>query len=106
MIQALGKTGAGQGTFKGSNNYLLAKFIYRRKTLNQLINGILINNDIANEETKLQLPLGQLLIRILITAYSEAGSSASLNQYLLTFQAVLPLWPDLIGLIDLIEETA
>lgn len=93
-----------------NNNYLLAKFIYRKKVLNQLVNGLLINNEIANEETRLQLNIGQLVVKCLIIAYNEAGlityKQNSLNQFLLTFQALLPQYPELIGLIDLIEENA
>ena len=46
----------------------------------------------------------------MIIAYNEAGlissKQNSLNSYLLTFQALLPQYPELIGLIDLIEENA
>lgn len=56
-----------------NNNYQLAKFIYRKKMLNQLVNGMLINNEVANEETKLQLNVGQLIVKCLIIAYNEAG---------------------------------
>jgi hypothetical protein len=78
--------------------------------LNQLVNGMLINYEVANEETKLQLNVGQLIVKCLIIAYNEAGlissKQNSLNSYLLTFQALLPQYPELIGLIDLIEENA
>lgn len=56
-----------------NNNYQLAKFIYRKKILNQLVNGMLINNEVANEETRLQLNVGQLIVKCLIIAYNEAG---------------------------------
>ena len=50
---------------------------------------------------------GQVIIRILIQAYEEGGASSvrqnGLNQFLLTFQSLLPIYPSLIGLIDLIE---
>ena len=36
-----------------NNNVLLSKFIYRKTIMNQLVNGILINPEIASEETKL-----------------------------------------------------
>ena len=36
-----------------SNVTLLAKFIYRKNILNHLVNGMLINKEIAMEETKL-----------------------------------------------------
>jgi hypothetical protein len=71
---------------------------------------MLINFDIAGEETKLQLDLGTVLIKVLVIAYNEAGllahKNANLNSFLLTFQSLLPRYPDLIGLIDLIEENA
>jgi hypothetical protein len=35
-----------------------------------------------------------------------AHRNSNLNSFLLTFQALLPSYPDLIGLIDLIEENA
>jgi hypothetical protein len=34
---------------------------------------MLINNEIANEETRLQLNVGQLIVKCLIIAYNEAG---------------------------------
>ena len=78
--------------------------------LNQFVNGMLINPDIAKEETKLQLDFGTVLIKVLIIAYNEAGllahKNANLNSFLLTFQSLLSQYPDLIGLIDLIEENA
>ncbi len=53
------------------------------------------------------MSLGQLLIKCLIVAYNEGGSSQikqnGLNQFLLTFQSLMPTYPELIGLIDLIE---
>lgn len=71
---------------------------------------MLINSDIALEETKLLLNFGTVLIKVLIIAYNEAGllahKNANLNSFLLTFQSLLPQYPDLIGLIDLIEENA
>ena len=72
-----------------NNNYLLAKFCYRKRILNQLINGMLINLEISSEETKLQLDLGTVLIKVLVIAYNEAGlqahKNANLNSFLLTF---------------------
>ena len=41
-----------------NNNYLLAKFIYRKKIVNQLVNGMLINQEVANEESKLHMTIG------------------------------------------------
>ena len=53
------------------------------------------------------MPTGQVIIRILIQAYEEGGATSvrqnGLNQFLLTFQSLLPTYPSLIGLIDLIE---
>ncbi len=56
-----------------SNANLLSKFIYRKSILNQLINGMLINSEVAVEETKLQINVGTLIIKILIIAYNEGG---------------------------------
>ena len=50
---------------------------------------MLINQEIAGEETKLQLDLGTVIIKVLIIAYNEAGlqahRNANLNSFLLTF---------------------
>ena len=32
--------------------------MYRKKIVNQLVNGMLINQEIANEESKLQMTIG------------------------------------------------
>jgi len=68
--------------------------------LNHFVNGILINRDIAqNEESKLQMSLGQLIIKIIILSFNEIQSNSSsskqsgqqtslvqtLSQFLLTF---------------------
>jgi hypothetical protein len=45
-------------------------------------------------------------VKILTVAYTEAEKCLNLNQFLLTFQSLLPIFPDLIGLIDLIEENS
>ena len=60
------------------------------------------------------MSLGQLVVKIIILAYNEiqgmgkpAHTSAfvqPLNQFLLTFQCLLPQYSDLISLIELIEE--
>jgi hypothetical protein len=54
---------------------------------------MLINPDIAKEETKLQLDFGTVLIKVLIITYNEAGllahKNANLNSFLLTFQSLL-----------------
>lgn len=47
-----------QTPHQANNNYLLAKFLYRKKIINQLVNGMLINQEIANEESKLQMSIG------------------------------------------------
>lgn len=53
------------------------------------------------------MSLGQLLIKCMIIAYNEGGNTQikqnGLNQFLLTFQSLMPSYPELIGLIDLIE---
>jgi hypothetical protein len=68
---------------------------------------MLINQEVANEESKLHMTIGQLLIKCMIVAYNEGGSTSikqnGLNQFLLTFQSLMPQYPELIGLIDLIE---
>ena len=56
-----------------SNIALLAKFLYRKNILNQLINGLLINNDISQEESRLQMNIGTLIVKILIIAFNEGG---------------------------------
>lgn len=88
----------------------MAKFCYRKRVLNQLVNGVLINQEVAQEMTKLQVDVGTLIIKILVVAYTEAGliqqKNSNLNSFLLTFQSLLPYYPDLLGLIDLIEENA
>ena len=97
------------------NVLFLAKFILRKGILNHLINGILINRDIAQaEESQLQMSLGQLVVKVLILAFNEVQShglvtqgspiSSALNQFLLTFQCLLPQYNELISLIELIEE--
>lgn len=98
-----------------NNNYLLAKFLFRKKVVNQFVNGMLINNEVCNEESSaLQMSVGQLLVKILIIGFNAAGGAqmslknnqSTLNSSLLTFQVLLPQYPELIGLLDLIEETA
>lgn len=49
------------------------------------------------------------MIKTLITAYNEGGfinQKNNLNQHFLTFHSLLRNYPDLIGLIDLIEENS
>ena len=70
----------------------------------------MINAEIANEETKMQMNIGQLVIKCLIAAYNEGNivseKQTSLNSFLLTFQSLMPQYSELLGLVDLIEETA
>ena len=92
-----------------SNITLLSKFIYRKTVLNQLINGLLINSDVSVEETKLQLSIGTLIVKILIIAYNEGGQLAgrqNLNSHILTFHSLVKRFPDCVGLLDLIEQNA
>ena len=53
------------------------------------------------------MPGANILIKVLIVAYNEGGSTSikqnGLNAFLLTFQSLMPQYPELIGLIDLIE---
>jgi hypothetical protein len=57
--------------------------------------------------TKLQINVGTVIIKILVVAYTETSQqkNSSLNSFLLTFQSLLPNYPDLLGLVDLIEES-
>jgi hypothetical protein len=73
---------------------LLAKFLFRKKVVNQVVNGMLINNEVCNEESSaLQMSVGQLLVKILIIGFNAAGgaqmaqknSQSTLNSSLLTF---------------------
>jgi hypothetical protein len=92
-----------------SNIALLSKFLYRKSILNQLINGLLINSDVAQEETRLQMSVGTLIVKILIIAFNEGGQisqSGNLNTHILTFHSMIKRFPDCIGLLDLIEENA
>jgi hypothetical protein len=92
-----------------SNIALLSKFLYRKSVLNQLINGLLINSDVAQEETRLQMSVGTLIVKILIIAFNEGGKisqKGNLNTHILTFHSMIKRFPDCIGLLDLIEENA
>ena len=92
-----------------SNATLLSKFIYRKNIINHLVNGMLINKEIAMEDTKLQMNIGTLIIKILIIAYNEGGqivSKSQLNNHILTFHSMVKRFPDCVGLLDLIEENA
>jgi hypothetical protein len=49
--------------------------------------------------------VGTVIVKILVVAYSETGcKSSNLNSFLLTFQSLMPKYPDLLALVDLIEE--
>ena len=53
--------------------------------------------------------LGSLIVKILIIAFNEGGFIASkhnLNTHFLTFHSLLHSFPELIGLLDLIEDNA
>jgi hypothetical protein len=97
------------------NLQYLAQFLLRKGMLNHFVNGILINREIAEfEETKLQMSVGQLIVKIIILAFNEMQArgktiqdspvALALNQFLLTFQCLLPQYNELISLIELIEE--
>ena len=59
---------------KSLNNItLLSKFIYRKNIMQQLINGMLINAEVSSEETRLQINVGTVIIKVLIIAYNEGG---------------------------------
>lgn len=59
---------------KSLNNItLLSKFIYRKNIMQQLINGMLINAEFSSEETRLQINVGTVIIKVLIIAYNEGG---------------------------------
>ena len=110
-----------------NNNVYIARFLLRKGILNHLVNGILINKEIAEfEESKLQMSLGQLIVKMIILAFNEIQGDTSslqaraaaeqrekshglpqvqqLNQFLLTFQCLLAQYPELISLVELIEE--
>ncbi|CDW71951.1 UNKNOWN [Stylonychia lemnae] len=92
-----------------NNITLLAKFLFRKQVLNQLINGCLINQVIASEESKLQMTLGHLVIKTLIYAFNDTDhitAKQNLNQHFLTFHSLMGQYPELVGLIDLIEENS
>jgi hypothetical protein len=83
--------------------------MYRKPILTLLINGLLINSDIALEETRLQLNVGTLIVKILIIAFNEGGvisQRGNLHPHILTFHAMIKRFPECIGLLDLIEENA
>lgn len=56
-----------------ANTTLLSKFLYRKTILNHFINKMLINPELANEETRLQMNLATVIIKTLIIAYNEGG---------------------------------
>ena len=76
------RTGASQGAkSKAADNQLfLAKFVLRKGMLNQLVNGLLINKDIAEfEESKLQMSLGTLIVKTIILAFNEIQGAKDEN---------------------------
>lgn len=69
----------------------------------------MINPDISNEETKLQMNICTLVVKILIIAFNEGGQYQhrfNLNTHFLTFHSLMRSCPEIIGLMDLIEENA
>jgi hypothetical protein len=77
--------------------------------LTLMINGLLINNDIALEDSRLQINLGTLIVKILIISFNEGGvisQRANLHSHILTFHSMIKRFPECIGLLDLIEENA
>ena len=70
-----------QGPKAVQNVLYLAKFLLRKGMLNHFVNGILINREIAEfEESKLQMSIGQLVVKILILAFNEISSSGLATQ--------------------------
>lgn len=62
------------------NNLYLARFLLRKAILNHFVNGILINKDIASaEETKLQMSIGQLIVKIMILSFNEVQGITATN---------------------------
>jgi len=111
----VGNQGSNNGPKALNNNLYLAQFLLRKGVLNHFVNGILINKDIAeNEETRLQMTIGQMIVKTIILCYNEIQGVGvqshksqfvqPLNQFLLTFQCLLAQYNDLISLIELIEE--
>jgi hypothetical protein len=53
--------------------------------------------------------IGTLITKILIIAYNEGGmlnSSSHLNSHFLTFHSLIRKFPDVVGLLDLIEQNS
>lgn len=70
------RTGTGavahQKTRAADNLSFLARFILRKGMLNQLVNGLLINKELAEfEESKLQMSLGSLIVKTIILSFNE-----------------------------------
>ena len=64
-----------------NNNIYIARFVLRKGVLNHLVNGILINKEIAEfEESKLQMSIGQLIVKIVILAFNEIQGDATAVQ--------------------------
>ena len=96
-----------------SNSVYLARFVLRKPLTNHLVNGLLINKEIAeNEESKLQMSLGQLIVKIIILSFTQVQGLSNefilpqlshINHFLLTFQCLLGTYPELISIIETIE---
>lgn len=60
-----------------NKNLYLAQFLLRKGVLSHFVNGILINKDLAeNEETRMQMTIGQMIVKIIILCYNEIQGSA------------------------------
>lgn len=83
--------------------------MFRAEVLRVLIGGVLINKELAREETQLQTTVGELIVRILILSYNNSSygfAKSTLDQDLLTLYCLRLEYQELIGLIDLIEENS
>ena len=68
----VGNQGSNNGPKSLNNNLYLAQFLLRKGVLNHFVNGILINREIAeNEETRLQMTIGQMIVKTMILCYNE-----------------------------------
>ena len=84
----------------------MSKFLFRKNILSLLINGVLINSELADEETKLQMSLGTVIVKTLIIAYNECGVKVNIHGNFLTFHSLMKKYTEVIGLVDLIEENS
>ena len=68
----VGNQGSNTGPKALNNNLYLAQFLLRKGVLNHFVNGILINREISeNEETRLQMTIGQMIVKTIILCYNE-----------------------------------